>query len=76
MKAKRSTVGKMSWLEVCNAINEAPLAYVPVGPQECHGAGMPMGTDIVVPEAVALMAREITGGVVYDPLSYCFTIRI
>jgi len=73
MKNRPVTVDQMTWPDVAKAIEKAPIAYIPVGPQECHGAGMTMGTDIFVPEAVALMASAITGGVVYKALSYCFT---
>jgi creatinine amidohydrolase/Fe(II)-dependent formamide hydrolase-like protein len=73
MNKKRVTVDRMTWPEVYAEIEKAPIAYVPVGPQECHGAGMPMGTDMFVPEATALMAAEKTGGLVYKTLPYSFT---
>lgn len=45
-------------------IESAPIAYVPWGALEWHGAHLPFGVDGFVAEAVAERAAERTGGVV------------
>lgn len=45
-----------------------PVAYVPIGPLEWHGPHLPMGTDPLHAEALALEAARLTGGVVHPTL--------
>ena len=43
---------------------EAPLAYVPIGPLEHHGPHLPMGVDGFSAHELSLRAARISGGVV------------
>jgi creatinine amidohydrolase len=47
---------------------QAPLAYVPLGPLEFHGEHLPTGVDWFTSRALCLRAAERSGGVVLPPL--------
>ena len=51
---------------------EAPLAYVPIGPLEHHGPHLPMGVDGFSAHELSLRAARISGGVVL-PATYLAT---
>ena len=64
---------ELTWPEVYEKISLSDVAYFPVGTQEGHGAHLPMGTDMYIATATAILAAERTGGVVLHPLAYSFT---
>jgi creatinine amidohydrolase/Fe(II)-dependent formamide hydrolase-like protein/catechol 2,3-dioxygenase-like lactoylglutathione lyase family enzyme len=51
---------------------EAPLAYVPIGPLEHHGPHLPMGVDGFSAHELSLRAARLSGGVVL-PATYLAT---
>ena len=51
---------------------EAPLAYVPIGPLEHHGPHLPMGVDGFSAHELSLRAARTSGGVVL-PATYLAT---
>jgi creatinine amidohydrolase len=46
---------------------EAPLAYVPIGPLEFHGEHLPTGVDWFEAHGLCLRAAALSGGVVLPP---------
>jgi creatinine amidohydrolase/Fe(II)-dependent formamide hydrolase-like protein len=53
-------------------LEEAPLAYVPVGTLEYHGPHLPFGVDGITAHELSLRAARTSGGVVL-PASYLAT---
>jgi creatinine amidohydrolase len=53
--------------DIVRAMEEHSLVYVPLGPLEWHGPHLPLGTDPLIANAVALRAAGITGGAVLPP---------
>jgi creatinine amidohydrolase len=51
-------------------LQEAPVAYIPVGSLEWHGRHLPVGLDAVKIHRLCLAAAEQTGGVVLPALFY------
>jgi creatinine amidohydrolase len=49
---------------------EAPLAYVPLGPLEFHGEHLPTGVDWFEAHALCLRAAARSGGVVLPPMYF------
>lgn len=70
-------------LEMKEAIEKAPFAYVPLGALEWHGEQNVLGLDSIKAEAICERTAELTGGVVfpviqwgaYDPLNFPYTFR-
>jgi creatinine amidohydrolase len=54
--------------EIAQAIVEAPVAYLPVGPLEWHGPHCNVGTDPLNAQYLAHEAVKITGGLVFPTL--------
>ena len=68
---------RLEWMRPAEIVAErkrCPLVYVPVGLIEWHGPHLPVGTDALDAETVALRCAERTGGVVL-PTCYCGTER-
>jgi len=49
---------------------ECPLAYIPIGTLEWHGLHNPVGADTLQAEALAILAAQKGGGLVFPPLYY------
>lgn len=58
--------------EIKEAMERFSVAYLPVGPLEWHGPHLPVGTDPLNAQAVAIGTAERIGGVVFPPL-FCGT---
>jgi creatinine amidohydrolase len=68
---------RLQWLrpdEVLAAQARRSIAYLPVGPLEWHGPHLPLGTDPLQAETVALALAQDIGGVVH-PTVYWGTER-
>lgn len=59
---------RMRPAEIVAERERCPLAYLPIGPLEWHGPHLPLGTDPLHAEHVAVRAAEQTGGVVLPTL--------
>jgi creatinine amidohydrolase len=62
---------RLQWMrpdEVIAARAVRSIAYLPVGPLEWHGPHLPLGTDPLQAETVALALAEKLGGVVHPTL--------
>jgi creatinine amidohydrolase len=53
--------------ELQHAIEHAPLAFVPIGTLEFHGAHLPFGVDSFEAHGLCLRTAELAGGVVLPP---------
>ncbi len=58
----------LSFAELDSAIALSPLAYLPLGSLEFHGAHLPIGLDALNAHGVCAGAARITGGVVLPTL--------
>ncbi len=68
---------RLEWLrpaEIIEEMEQRPLVYLPLGPLEWHGPHLPIGTDALDAQAVALRVAERVGGVVL-PTFFCGTER-
>jgi creatinine amidohydrolase len=62
---------RLQWLrpeEIIAERERASIVYLPVGPIEWHGPHLPLGTDPLLAEHLALLLAEQTGGVVHPTL--------
>ncbi len=60
----------MTWPEVKAAADAGLPVIVPVGSTEQHGPHLPLNTDAVIPQAIALEAAKLTPLVVAPPIHY------
>ncbi len=65
----------MTWEEVRDLAGSAPIALLPAGAVEAHGPHLPLGTDVVIAEAMAASAERRLEGqgrivLVLPPLVY------
>jgi len=68
---------RLEWLrpaEIIEEMEQRPLVYLPLGPLEWHGPHLPIGTDALDAQAVALRVAERVGGVVL-PTFFCGSER-
>lgn len=61
---------KMTWSQVKDYLADSDVALLPVGATEQHGLHLPLGTDALVGERLALDASEKTETVVVPALYY------
>jgi creatinine amidohydrolase len=54
--------------EIKQALREAPVAYLPIGPLEWHGPQGMLGTDPLNAQNIAREAADRTGGIVFPTL--------
>jgi creatinine amidohydrolase len=54
--------------ELAEAVERAPLAYVPIGTLEFHGEHLPFGVDSFEAHGLCVRAAELSGGVVLPPV--------
>jgi creatinine amidohydrolase len=59
---------EMSWPEFQEAVEQFPVAIVPVGALEPHGRHAPLGTDPFIADAIAVGLAEATGAIVHPYL--------
>ncbi len=64
---------RLQWLrpeEVVTERERAPIVYLPIGPLEWHGPHLPLGTDPLQAEHIAIELAKKTGGVVHPTLYF------
>jgi creatinine amidohydrolase len=62
---------RLQWLRPAEVLAErarCPIAYLPIGPLEWHGPHLPLGTDPLHAEHLAVALASEVGGVVYPTL--------
>lgn len=55
-------LAEMTWTEVRDTPREGAVAILPVGAVEAHGPHLPIGTDVVIAEAMARTCAEVLAG--------------
>ena len=61
----------MTWMEFAQRVEEDdPIVFLPVGSTEQHGPHLPLSTDVVLPEAIALKVAALVSGIVAPSLAY------
>ncbi len=66
-------VREMPWTELDAHIRRNGLAILVSGSVECHGPHLPMGTDTLIAEAVALGVARQCDGVIFPPFEYTYS---
>jgi creatinine amidohydrolase len=64
---------RLEWLrpaEIVEEMKARPLIFVPIAPLEYHGPHLPLGTDVLIAQSVALRVADRIGGLVLPPVSY------
>ena len=62
---------RLQWLrpdEVVSERDRASIIYLPIGPIEWHGPHLPVGTDPLLAEHIALRLAQESGGIVHPTL--------
>src|SRR5690349_2218451 len=54
--------------EIIAARERCPVVYLPLGPMEWHGPHLPLGTDALVAQHLALRVAAVAGGLVMPAL--------
>jgi creatinine amidohydrolase len=54
--------------EFQDRLKRAPIAYLPLGTLEWHGAHLPLGSDFLQSQAFFIKLAQIVGGIVLPPL--------
>lgn len=61
----------MTWMEFARRVKEDdPIVFLPIGATEQHGPHLPLSTDVILPESIALRVAERLGGIVAPSLAY------
>ena len=60
----------LTWTEFAEALDEVDLAILPVGVVEAHGPHLPLGTDFIIPERLALDLASRLNALVFPAISY------
>ena len=68
-------LAELTWPEVRDAAARGAGVVVPVGSTEQHGFHLPLNTDVVLPEQLALAAAESLDLLVAPPLAYGYRSR-
>lgn len=71
-------LAKLTWKEVEEALAAKPIVLIPIGAVEPHGPQLPLGTDYMIAEYVALKAAEKSGNVLVTPtipFGYCDAVE-
>lgn len=71
-------LAKLSWKEAEEALAQKPVVLIPMGAVEPHGPQLPLGTDYMVAEYVALEAAKRSGNALVTPtipFGYCDAVE-
>ena len=63
-----TTEVRMQWLRPAEVLAHQPIVYLPIGPLEWHGPHLPLGTDPLQAESLAIAVAQQVGGVVHPTL--------
>lgn len=64
------TLAEMTWRDVEAALEETTTLLVPVGSTEQHGHHMPLGVDVMMPEAICERVGEESDCLIAPPVWY------
>jgi creatinine amidohydrolase len=70
--------GELPWTEVKRAAAAGAIALLPVGSTEAHGPHLPLGTDVLIAQAVAARVAERLAAagrsaLIFPPVAYSLT---
>lgn len=71
-------LAKLTWKEAEKALAAKPVILIPIGAVEPHGPQLPLGTDYMVGEHIALKAAEESGAALVAPtipIGYCDAVE-
>ena len=67
---RRFLIEEMSPQEIMSALEKTDTVLVPLGTIEQHASHLPVGTDILIPIAIAKLVAERTDVLVAPAISY------
>lgn len=73
--ADRRRLAHLTWPEVRDAAARGTVVILPVGATEQHGHHLPLNTDVVLPEQLALAVALDCDAVVAPPIAYGYRSR-
>lgn len=76
MSVKERRIWLMNLREFGEAIEDTDLAILPVGVCEAHGPHLPLGTDFLIPEWIALNLAERLNALIAPPINYGVTLGL
>lgn len=59
-----------SWVEYQRRVADEEIVYLPIGSCEQHGPGLPLGTDVYIPQGICERIAKVIGGVIMPPFAY------
>jgi len=59
---------RLQWLRPAEVLAHESIVYLPIGPLEWHGPHLPLGTDPLQAESLAIAVAQQVGGVVHPTL--------
>ena len=69
--SKHIRLAEMTWMEFAARIaSDNSIILIPIGATEQHGPHLPLSTDVILPESVALRVAERVGAIVAPPVCY------
>lgn len=71
-------LAKLTWKEAEQVLATKPVVLIPIGAVEPHGQHLPLGTDYMIAEYVALEAAKESGNVLVTPtipFGYCDAVE-
>ncbi|MDX3929511.1 MAG: creatininase [Shinella sp.] len=67
----RIKLAEMTWYDFADRVTQGdPIVIIPVGSTEQHGPHLPLSTDMILPEEIALRIAAQLDGIVAPPVSY------
>jgi creatinine amidohydrolase len=64
-------LAEMTWMELAERIeHDPPIVIIPVGATEQHGPHLPLGTDVILPNTVAMRVAADLGAIVAPAVPY------
>lgn len=64
-------LSEMTWYDFDSRVKDGdPIVIIPVGSTEQHGPHLPLSTDVILPEEIALRVAAHLDAIVAPPLSY------
>lgn len=74
-KLRRLRLDDLTWPEIRDAAGHGVPVVLPVGSTEQHGYHLPLCTDVVLPESLAVAAARQLGLLVAPPVTYGYRSR-
>ena len=66
----------ITWPDYMQRLAEGAVVFLPVGSCEQHGPGMPLGTDVYIPQGICERLAKNIDGVVMPPFAYGYKSQV